>query len=140
MGDKDRGAFRQRVHGVVDLLNQPKPSWQALREESSPIKSITITVKEPNSFNIEVLTRSLENDLPAYTLRDYVLIWRAYNAQEQPIESGRKILVELKPGTSYTESVKVSRGTVSQIKVEVFRPTGYSVLDAQWNSPAEDTK
>ena len=43
MGDKDRGAFRQRVHGVVDLLNQPKPSWQALREESSPVKLITIT-------------------------------------------------------------------------------------------------
>jgi len=140
MGDKCEGAFRQRMMGVVDLLNQRKPSWQALREESSPIKSITITAQEPNSFNIEILTRSLDNDLPAYTLRDYILIWRAYNAQKQPIESGRKTLPELKPGTSYTEAVKVSRGTVLQIKAEVFRPTGYSVLDAQWPNPTEDTK
>ena len=138
IGDKGTGVFKQRVHGVVDLFNQPKPSWQALREESSPIKSITITRQEPNSFNIEISTRSLENDLPAYTLRDYILIWRAYNAQEQPIESGRKLLPELKPGTSYTESVKMSRGTVSQIKAEVFRPTGYSVLDAQWLAPIKE--
>ena len=136
MGDKDRGVFRQRVHGVVDLLNQPKPSWQAFREESSPIKSITITPQEPNSFNIDILTRSLENDLPAYTLRDYVLIWRAYNAQEQPIESGRRTISELKPGTNFRESIKVSSGIVSQIKAEVFRPTGYSVLDAYWPAPS----
>ena len=42
MGDKDRGVFRQRVHGVVDLLNQPKPSWQALREESSPLSRLQL--------------------------------------------------------------------------------------------------
>jgi beta-glucuronidase len=137
MGDKDQGVSKQRVHGVVDLLNQRKPSWQALREESSPIKSITITEIEPNNFNIEILTRSLENDLPAYTLRDYVLIWRALDARNLPIESGRKTLPEIKPGTTYRESIRVSGGTVSQIKAEVFRPTGYSVLDALWTSPTE---
>ena len=138
MGDKDQGVFKQRVHGVVDLLNQRKPSWQALREESSPIKSITITQQEPNSFNIEILTRSLENDLPAYTQRDYVLIWRAYNTQNLPIESGRRTISVLKPGTNFSESIKVSRGAVSQIKAEVFRPTGYSVLDAQWLAPIKE--
>ena len=137
MGDKDHGAFQQRVHGVVDLLNQRKSSWQALREESSPIKSITITQQEPNSFNIDILTRSLENDLPAYTLRDYVLIWRALDVHNLPIESGRTAISELKPGTNLRESIKVLRGTVSQIKAEVFRPTGYSVLDVQWSAPTE---
>ncbi len=138
IGDKGTGVFKQRVHGVVDLLNQPKPSWQALREESSPIKSITITPKEPNSFNIDILTRSLENDLPAYTLRDYVLVWRAYNAQNLPMESGRRTISQLKPGTNFSEPIKISRGNVSQIKVEVFRPTGYSVLDAQWPAPIKE--
>jgi beta-glucuronidase len=135
IGDKDRGVFKQRIHGVVDLLDQPKTSWQVLREESSPIKSITITPQEPNSFNIDILTRSLENDLPAYTLRDYVLVWRALDAQNLPIESGRTIISELKPGTSLRESIKVSSGIVSQVKAEVFRPTGYSVLDARWSAP-----
>jgi beta-galactosidase len=137
MGDKDKGAFRQRVHGIVDLLNRPKPSWQALREESSPIKSITITAQEPNNFNIDILTRSLKNDLPAYTLRDYVLIWRALDSHNLPIQSGHKTISELKPGTNFKESIKVSGRTVTQIKAEVFRPTGYSVLDAQWSAPSE---
>jgi len=132
IGDKDRGAFRQRVHGVVDLLNQPKPSWQVLREESSPVKSITITSPEPDSFNIEILTRSLENDLPAYTLRDYLLIWRTYNSKGQPVESGQKILPDLKPGSKFTESIKITRQPVAQVKAEIFRPTGYSVLDTHW--------
>jgi beta-galactosidase len=138
MGDKDQGVFRQRVHGVVDLLNQPKPSWQVFREEASPIKSITITPQEPNSFNIDILTRSLENDLPAYILRDYVLVWRALDAKNLPIESGRRTILELKPGANFSEPVKISRGIVSQIKAEVFRPTGYSVLDAVWTLPAEN--
>jgi beta-glucuronidase len=137
IGDKDRGVFKQRVHGVVDLLNQPKPSWQVLREESSPIKSITITQQGPNSFNIDILTRSLENDLPAYTLRDYVFIWRTLDIHNLPIESGRRILPELKPGTNFTASIKISKGAVSHVKAEVFRPTGYSVLDAQWPAPTE---
>jgi len=138
IGDKGTGVFKQRVHGVVDLLNQPKPSWRALREESSPVKSITITRQEPNTFNIDILTRSLENDLPAYTLRDYVLIWRALDAKNLPMRSGRKTLPEIKPGTTYREPIKISRGTVSQIKAEVFRPTGYSVLDVLWTLPAEN--
>ncbi|RPJ70280.1 MAG: hypothetical protein EHM20_15595 [Alphaproteobacteria bacterium] len=137
MGDKCTGVFRQRVHGIVDLLNQPKPSWQAFREECSPVKSITITAGEPNNFNIDVLTRSLENDFPAYTLRDYVLVWRALDTKNVPVQSGRKILPELKPGTTYREAIKISRPGVSQIKAEVFRPTGYSVLDNQLNTRAQ---
>jgi len=136
MGDKCEGAFRQRLMGVVDLLSSRKPSWQALREESSPVKSIAITQHQANSFNIEIVTRSLENDLPAYTLRDYSLIWTAYNKDDQPIESGRNILSELAPGTRHSEVVEVSHGTVSRLKAEVFRPTGYSVLDTQWTAPA----
>jgi beta-glucuronidase len=132
MGDKDKGVFKQRVHGVVDLLNRRKPSWQALREESSPVKSIAITEQEPNRFNIEIVTRSLENDLPAYTLRDYSLIWTAYNKYDQPIESGRKILPKLPPGTNHSEAIAVSSGSVSRINAEIFRPTGYSVLTGQW--------
>jgi len=134
IGDKCRGAFQQRIHGVVDLLNRRKPSWQVLREESSPVKSIAITEREPNRFNIEIVTRSLENDLPAYTLRDYSLIWTAYNKYDQPIESGRKILPKLPPGTSYGEVISVPRGSVSRINAEIFRPTGYSVLTGQWTA------
>jgi hypothetical protein len=36
----DRGALKQRVHGVVDLYGTHKPSFDALRSESSPVKQL----------------------------------------------------------------------------------------------------
>ncbi|RPH95843.1 MAG: hypothetical protein EHM72_14775, partial [Calditrichaeota bacterium] len=43
IGDKGKGAYKQRVHGVVDVFKRPKPSWDALRDEMSPIKTMTIS-------------------------------------------------------------------------------------------------
>ncbi len=37
VGDKGVGALQQRVHGVVDVFGRRKPSFAALREESSPV-------------------------------------------------------------------------------------------------------
>jgi beta-glucuronidase len=42
MGDKGRGRLKQRVHGVVDLYGARKPSFEALRNESSPIERFEV--------------------------------------------------------------------------------------------------
>ena len=39
IGDKGTGVLKQRVHGVVDVFGVRKPSFEALREESSPVES-----------------------------------------------------------------------------------------------------
>ncbi len=137
IGDKGQGSFQQRVHGVVDLLRNRKPSWEALRREASPIR--TLIVHEPEQVgdktyaDVEINTRSLVNDLPAYTLRGYQLIWTAYNQLDQPIGTGKTILPELEPGSQHIEPINwAAFDGLVRVKAEVFRPTGYSVLDAQW--------
>ena len=40
IGDKGIGPLKQRVHGVVDLYGNRKPSFEALRQEASPIESL----------------------------------------------------------------------------------------------------
>jgi beta-galactosidase len=70
VGDKGTGAFSQRVHGVVDLYAERKPSFDALRQESSPIGELTLNAS-PDGFSLKIETRSV---LPAYTLRGYSVL------------------------------------------------------------------
>ncbi len=49
IGDKGVGVMKQRVHGVVDLYGAQKPSWAALRYESSPIESMGVHHPGPHS-------------------------------------------------------------------------------------------
>ena len=139
IGDKGQGEFRQRVHGVVDLFGRRKPSWEALRRECSPIKSLTVADPAPTSPTtralVEIVTRRLEDDFPSYTLRGYQLVWIAYNDLGQPIGTGRRVLKDLPPGTRQIETIEwPTFEPLRSVRVEVFRPTGYSVIDAEWKS------
>jgi beta-galactosidase len=133
IGDKSTGAFRQRVHGVVDLMGRKKPSWEALKREMSPVRSLAIgdtaCTGDSTKIRIAVRTRSLENDMPAYTLRDYLLVWTAYNGLGQPVESGKTVLPVMAPGSNrYLRLAWKTFGGLSRVRAEIFRPTGYSVL------------
>lgn len=137
IGDKGQGSFRQRVHGVVDVFNRPKPSWNALRYECSPIK--TFRVESPKSSGesgtatVRIETRSLEDDFPAYTLRGYELTWIAFNEFNQPAGTGKMTLPDMIPGS--VREIPIEWPTfesLQRIEAEVFRPTGYSVIEAEW--------
>jgi beta-glucuronidase len=112
-------------------MGRRKPSWEALRREASPVKTLAVTDAGEGQFEIRLVTRSLENDLPAYTLYDYGLIWTAYNEHEQPVAAGKVRLPQLAPGSEHVEAVEVVDNVV-RVHAEVFRPTGYSVLDVAW--------
>jgi beta-glucuronidase len=137
IGDKGEGAFRQRVHGVVDLLGRRKPSWSALRAQSSPVRKLGIsapqTESETTRATVDIQTRSLENDLPAYTLRGYSLVWTAYNDLGHPLQNGNIPLPELPPGSrKEIDLVWKDLPDPARIYIEIFRPTGYSVTEAKW--------
>jgi len=140
IGDKGTGAFKQRVHGIVDLFNKPKKSYDVLRRESSPIRTLAIEKSgDSNEIEIRIITRSLADDFPAYTLREYLLVCTAYNQDAQPIDARKISLPDLPPGTNRTEKIQLhvpAGQSAVRIFAEVFRPTGYSVLDAQWKNSA----
>jgi hypothetical protein len=67
--------------------------------------------------------------MPAYTLRDYLLVWTAFNNQDQPVESGKTLLPVMAPGSNrYLRLAWKSFDGLSRVRAEIFRPTGYSVL------------
>ncbi len=128
MGDKGEGVLRQRVHGVVDLYGSRKPSFEALRAESSPVESFGLSGK---ASSLEASLR-LRPSLPAYTLRGYVLRWVVYGFGGLPMESHQIELPELAPGQEYHTGLVFSLGDPQRVRAEIVRPTGFTVLAAEW--------
>ncbi|MEK5448371.1 glycoside hydrolase family 2 protein [Paenibacillus sp. FSL R7-0331] len=133
MGEEGTGRFMQRVHGSVDLYNQAKPSYAALREESSPLVLAGGPVWKNGGLE---LTLECRNDIPSYTVRGYSL--------SAAIAGGEVIsqqLPDLAPGEVRTVFVElpVDAGSAAEAKdasartaaLSILRPTGFSVLELQ---------
>jgi beta-galactosidase len=121
--------MKQRIHGVVDLFGNRKPSYSALREESSPIESLKCS-GNPNSFIATVRTR---NSVPAYTLNGYKLRGVLYGFANIPLEFREASLSTLKPGESVSVSLhfKEKEGA-TRVEFDVVRPTGFSAIATMW--------
>jgi len=125
-GDKGAGALQQRVHGVVDIFGARKPSFDALRKESSPVESLTVVTAGAARF-AKLRTRTT---IPAYVLRGYRLRWTAYGRSGVPLERHEADLPDLEPGRELELSLEIQGKDVRRLRVEVIRPTGYSAAAA----------
>ncbi len=130
IGDKGEDRMKQRVHGVVDLYGEHKPSWEILQAESSPVESFSLTGR---AGSLEAVIR-LRNDLPSYSLRGYVLRWVVYGFGGLPMESHEIALPDLSPGQEYRAGLAFSQEDPLRVKAEIVRPTGFTVLSTEWKS------
>jgi beta-galactosidase len=123
VGDKGAGALRQRVHGVVDLYADRKPSFDALRGESSPIQSLALSVSG-GEFTLHIMTRQA---LPAYALRGYSVRWLFYGYDSLPVDGSLQRLDPLMPGQSIQVRAATSTSSLKRVVADILRPTGFSV-------------
>jgi beta-glucuronidase len=128
IGDKGAGVMKQRVHGVVDLYGVRKPSWAALRYESSPIESMAV-VRSGKEFTIRVRTRKTA---PAYPLEGYKLQAVLYGYSEIPLERFEAPLPRLAPGDEAKVSIRWKEKEPVRITFDVQRPTGFSAFTKIW--------
>ena len=119
VGDKGVGPLQQRVHGVVDLYGNRKPSFARLREESSPIELLTID----SDGVVLIRTRAT---VPAYTLDEYRLRAVGFGNGTIPLESKEIALPRLSPGASHKAKVTFSSAGLTSIRVDILRPDGTS--------------
>ena len=130
IGDKGVGPLKQRVHGVVDLYGNRKPSFEALRQEASPVESLQLAAAE-SSLSATVATRKA---LPAYTLEGYTLRWIVFGFDDLPMEEGSAALPKLSPGQQATLRIEFQEKHPTRVRVDVVRPTGFSALTAWWKN------
>lgn len=129
VGDRGTGVLQQRVHGVVDVFGTRKPSYEVLREECSPVESITVD-NDLNSFRLRVRNRQ---SLPAYTLAGYKLRGTFYGQGRVPVERLETTLPELAPGAeAKAELTFREKSAPLWVTFEVLRPSGVSAFSVDW--------
>jgi beta-glucuronidase len=128
IGDRGTGVMKQRVHGVVDLYGTKKPSWEILRNESSPVESMRVS-GNPAALTIELKTRSL---VPSYALRGYEIRAVAYGYDKIPVERAGVRLETVVPGESRSVQLKFTQAGIACIQVDLMRPTGFSAFSTVW--------
>lgn len=129
VGDRGVGALKQRVHGVVDLYGAQKASYAVLRQEASPVESLTAE-NHLNSFQLRLKTR---HDVPMYTLRGYKLRGIFYGEGDIPLERQEVDLPEIVSGRETTIDLTFSQsGVPLYVKFDVLRPTGFSAYSRNW--------
>jgi beta-glucuronidase len=128
VGDRGRGAAQQRVHGVVDLYGNRKPSYDLLRRESSPVERVRAT-GSPKALAVTVRARSV---VPAYTMRGYTLRAVAFGQGGVPVERRAAALPDLAPGAEATVLLSFAEVLPERIEIDVLRPTGYSAFTLDW--------
>ncbi|HET8550592.1 MAG TPA: glycoside hydrolase family 2 TIM barrel-domain containing protein, partial [Bryobacteraceae bacterium] len=128
IGDRGAGVMKQRVHGVVDVCGDKKPSWEVLRRESSPVELVRVS-GAPSALKLELKTRA---SVPSYLLRGYSLRAVAYGFGQIPVERIVTPLRPVSPGTTAWVDMKFTEPGISRIRVDVMRPTGFSAWTEIW--------
>jgi beta-galactosidase/beta-glucuronidase len=129
VGDRGTGVLKQRVHGVVDVYGAKKQSYELLRQESSPIESLSVE-NHLNTFQVILRTRG---DVPMYALRGYKLCSTFYGQGDIPVEQQEVEIFELPPASSTKFEVKFTQSEVPTcIQFYVMRPTGFSAYSLEW--------
>ncbi len=128
IGDRGQAVMKQRIHGVVDLYGVPKPSYELLRSESSPIESLTCE-NSPDHVLLNVKTRDM---LPHYTVQGYTVRAVFYESEGIPLQRMEQTLPELSPGG--TAGLKFAFGATQPLRIvfDVVRPTGFSAATLEW--------
>lgn len=109
-GESGKGRFRQRIHGVTDLIGKKKPSYELLKQKWSPLK-LEVLTSANTGIEVRVTCR---DELPAYTIRNYSLQTKV---GEDLIEQIK--LPKLKPGESRVIRLKKCE------TIHVYRPGGF---------------
>ena len=128
IGDRGLGVAKQRVHGVVDVYGNRKPSYDLLRLESSPVESVTVSGK-PKELQVSIRTR---RTVPAHRVRGYVLRAVYFGQGDIPIERKSAPVPDLEPGQEATVALAFAGATPEYIRFDILRPTGFSAYSLEW--------
>jgi beta-galactosidase/beta-glucuronidase len=129
VGNRGVGPLQQNVHGVVDVYGAPKPSYDLLRRESSPIESLAVE-HQRNKFRVLLKVR---RDLPMYTLRGYRLRGLFFGEGNIPVERQVVNLSEISPGGETTVELAFTQSEAPiHVQIDVLRPTSFSAYSFDW--------
>jgi len=127
--------------GIVDMDRNCTPVWDVIREQYAPILidgvMFSNLADDRQGAVVSLHTRGpVDEDMPAYTLRQYYLHWAVTSPDgEMTHADGEISLPTLAPGDTWLGDIEwLAPGGDYVLKLSVFRPTGFSVLEQTYDS------
>ena len=122
-----------RPWGIVDVFRQKKQAWYSFRKEYSPVRTLAVSnlVNAAGASAIITLQPRLALDLPAYTLRNYNLAWKVYDAKGAIQKGGLIPLPHINPGDvamQFPITWQMPAGA-AKLDVTLLSPLNYTVAD-----------
>ena len=135
------------VMGIVDPERNKRPSWDALREEYSPVLFDSLNIS-PGSNGQSILKVALHSrgpinsDMPVYTLRGYTLHWAVTSLDGNiNYSQGDVQLPILAPASQWTDEIIFDIPSADYtLTISIIRPTGYSVIERSLSPTREPVK
>ena len=128
------------VMGVVNPERNKRASWEALREEFSPVlfDSLNISLGSNGHSMLKVALHSrgpINTDMPVYTLRGYSLHWAVTSRDGSTKYSQGDVLIPtLAPASQWTNVIPLDVPSDEYtFTISIIRPTGYSVIERSLN-------
>lgn len=126
-----------RPWGIVDVFRQKKRAYFSFRKEYSPLRNVQVTqlTTATKATATLVITPRQQLDLPAFTMRNYLLVWKAIDTMQRIIDGGFIRLPVIQPGDkalSYPIQWKGSTN-MAALQIEVISPLQYTVYDTLVN-------
>jgi beta-glucuronidase len=121
-----------RHWGLVNAQREPRAGYHAIREEFAPVTldgEAKVMAGGTIQGRVKVTGRT---DFPRYTIRSYDVKASLVNSQGRTLAERVQMINKLRPGQSSEFEFDYDVNALEQIahlKVEVFQPTGFSILD-----------
>jgi len=117
MGEGGQGIKKHRLHGVLDLNGNKKPSYYVLKKLSSPVIFSKIEKVGNGKLSITLTGKNF----PSYTIRNYRLIATSTDKKATSV-----VIPELKPGQKIQIELEIPGKSG---KLVIQRPRGFEVTD-----------
>lgn len=131
-----------RSWGIVDVFRQKKRAYYSFRKEYAPVREMQLKEAKATSATL-VITPRKKLDLPAYTLRNYLVAWKAIDTAQKILDGGIVSLPVIQPGDGDASfSLQWTANTaIAALHIELLSPLQYSVYDTLVNlqKPAAPT-
>jgi beta-galactosidase len=129
-----RGFTESRPWGVVNDFRQRKRSWYSIRKEHSPLKTFelkSVKLGAKTSTAVLNLKPRLKLDLPAYSMRDYRVVWRTTDANGRHLSADFLSLPLIKPDDkALTKTLSwPQHSNAAMLQVELVSDLNYAVFD-----------
>ena len=132
------------VMGLVDFNRNRRGSWDVLRKEYSPVLIDSLALSQVTDdrqiATVTLHTRGpIEVDMPAYTLRDYLLHWAVTSPDSsKTFSEGDVFLPTLAPASQWSGDFEFNVPAEEYtIALSIIRPTAYSVIEYLYDADAK---